>query len=103
MRTEKGLKEGIKRLDKLEKEGLYSEEGNLIFTLETLNILKVAQMVIGAARMRKESRGPHLYFNSFDDSTPLPRNDESWRKYIVIVKEGKKMKLEIREPTSILQ
>jgi len=87
VKTEKGLQEGIKRLEQLEKEGLYSEEGNLVFALETLNMLKVAQMVIGAARMRKESRGPHLYFDSFDDAEPLPRNDESWRKYIVITKE----------------
>ena len=47
--------------------------------------------------MRKESRGPHLYFNSFDDSTPLPRDDESWRKYIVIIKEEEKMKFRMRE------
>lgn len=97
-RAEKGLKEGMEKLEHLEKEGLYSEGESLVFTMETLNMLKVAQMVIGAARMRKESRGPHLYFNSFDDSTPLPRSDESWRKYIVIVKEGKKMRFETREP-----
>lgn len=98
IRTEKGLREGIERLDRLEKEGLYSEGESLIFALEILNILKVAQMVIGAARMRKESRGPHLYFNSFDDSIPLSRNDESWRRYIVIVKEGEKMGFEIKDP-----
>jgi len=101
VRTEEGLKEGIKRLDKLEKEGLYSEGESLVFAMETLNMLRVAQMVIGAAKMRKESRGPHLYFDSFDDSIPLPRNDESWRRYIVIVKEGEKMRLEIREPVRL--
>jgi len=98
MRIEKGLKEGIERLDWLEKDSLSSEKESLVFTLETLNMLKVAQMVIGAARIRKESRGPHLYFDSFDDSIPLPRKDESWCRYIVIVKEGEKMKFEIKNP-----
>lgn len=103
VRTEKGLKEGKRRLDRLEKDGLYSEEESLVFALEALNMLRVAQMVISAAKMRKESRGPHLYFDSFDHSTPLPRDDRSWRRYIVMVKEGEKMRLEIREPMSILQ
>jgi len=101
VRTEKGLKEGIERLDRLEKDGLYNERENLVFTLETLNMLKVARMVIGAARMRKESRGPHLYFNSFDDSEPLPRDDESWRRYIVIVKKGERMRFKTRKPVRL--
>ncbi|GAH30946.1 unnamed protein product, partial [marine sediment metagenome] len=101
VRTEEGLKEGIKRLDKLEKEGLYSEGESLVFTMETLNMLRVGQMVIGAARMRKESRGPHLYFSSFNDSEPLPRDDESWRRYIIIAKEGKKMRFQARGPCFI--
>jgi len=103
VRTEEGFKEGIKRLDKLEKEGLYSEGESLVFTMETLNMLRVAQMVIGAAKIRKESRGPHLYFSSFNDSEPLPRDDELWCRYIVTVKEGKKMRFEARKPISTLQ
>jgi succinate dehydrogenase / fumarate reductase flavoprotein subunit len=71
--------------------------------METLNMLRVGQMVIGAARMRKESRGPHLYFSSFNDSEPLPRDDESWRRYIIIAKEGKKMRFQAREPISTLR
>ena len=101
VRTEEGLNEGIKSLEQLEKKGFYSEEESVAFTLETLNILKVAQMVIGAARMRKESRGPHLYFSSFNDSEPLPRDDELWCRYIVIVKEREGMRFETREPVRL--
>ena len=101
VRTEQGLKEGIKRLDKLEKEGLYSEGESLVSSMETLNMLRVAQMVIGAAKIRKESRGPHLYFSSFNDSEPLPRDDELWCRYIVIVKEREGMRFETREPVRL--
>jgi succinate dehydrogenase / fumarate reductase flavoprotein subunit len=58
-------------------------------------------MIMGAARIRKESRGPHLYFSNFEDAVPLPRDDELWQKYIIITKREEKMTLEIREPVRL--
>ena len=101
VRTEEGLKKGIQRLKEIEEKGICTDERGLIFTLETINLLQVAQMIMGAARIRKESRGPHLYFSNFEDAVPLPRDDELWRKYIIITKRGEKMKFEIREPVRL--
>ncbi|MCD6231335.1 FAD-binding protein [Candidatus Aerophobetes bacterium] len=102
MRTEEGLNEGLKKIEEIEKEGICIDERGLIFALETNNMLKVAQMVMGAARLRKESRGPHLYFKDFGEIYPLNKDEEHWRKYIVIKKEEGKMKFEIREPVRMV-
>jgi len=67
MRTDEGLSKGIEELKKIEREGIHLDEKGIIFALETTNILKVAQMVIGAAKLRQESRGPHLYFKNFQE------------------------------------
>ncbi|MFQ5834539.1 MAG: FAD-binding protein [bacterium] len=101
VRTEEGLKKGVQKLKKIEEKGIYADKRGLIFALETINLLQVAQMIMGAARIRKESRGPHLYFSNFEDAVPLPRDDELWRKYIVVTKRGAKMKFEIREPVRL--
>ena len=101
VRTEEGLKKGIQRLKEIEEKGICTDERGLIFTLETINLLQVAQMIMGAARIRKESRGPHLYFSNFEDAVPLSRDDELWRKYIIITKRREKMKFEIREPVRL--
>ncbi|MCK4926361.1 succinate dehydrogenase, partial [Candidatus Aerophobetes bacterium] len=68
---------------------------------ETRNLLTVAKMIMGAARIRRESRGPHLYFHSLNDSEPLPRNDKLWQKYIVVKKTAKNMQFEIEKPVTI--
>ncbi len=101
VRTEEGLKKGMQRLKKIGENGICADERGLIFALETINLLQIAQMIMGAARVRKESRGPHLYFSNFEDAAPLPGNDELWRKYIVITKRGEKMKFEIRKPVRL--
>jgi len=101
VRTEEGLKKGIRRLKKIEEKGICTDERGLIFALETINLLQVAQMIMGAARIRKESRGPHIYFSNFEDAVPLSRDDELWRKYIIITKRREKMKFEIREPVRL--
>ena len=43
--------------------------------------------------------GPHLYFESPDSISPLPRKDPEWQKYNVI-RRGKdgKMTVEARKP-----
>ena len=98
IRTEEGLNKAERKLKNLEKEGIYVDEKGLVFALETLNILKVAQIIVGAANLRKESRGPHLYFRNFEDIEPLARDDEKWCKYIVIKQGKKSMEFELRNP-----
>ena len=99
VRTEKGLSEGIEQLREIERKGIHADDNGLVFALETLNLLTVAQVIMGAAEMRRESRGPHLFFCSFNDLRPQPRNDKSWQKYIVIRKSEGNIKFEIRKPS----
>jgi len=101
VKTEESLSKGIKELKKIEKKNIHADDKGLIFALETLNLLTVAQIIIGATRMRRESRGPHLYFHSFNDLKPLPRNDKLWQKYIIIRKSGENMQFEIKKPVVI--
>jgi len=98
MRTDQGLTKGIEELKKIERDGIHLDEKGIIFALETTNVLKVAQMVIGAAKLRQESRGPHLYFKNFQEIFPLSKDEEHWRRYIVIKEEREKMKFKIEEP-----
>jgi succinate dehydrogenase/fumarate reductase flavoprotein subunit len=55
-------------------------------------------MVLAAASLRDESRGPHLQFNRYEDNVPIARDDRRWCKYIVIGQDAKGMRLEIRDP-----
>ena len=77
--------------------GVRQEGCSLAFAAETRAILTVAEMVLRAALARDESRGPHLRFGAFGDTTPLPSREE-WRRYIVISREGGDMRLEARVP-----
>jgi succinate dehydrogenase/fumarate reductase flavoprotein subunit len=101
VRTEKGLKKGLKALLDLKKEEIVRDAKGLIFALETENIRDVAEMVLRACLMRKESRGPHLFFGHFDDPQPLPVQDPKWRRYIVIENQRGKMVLKKRVPVKL--
>jgi succinate dehydrogenase / fumarate reductase flavoprotein subunit len=101
VRTEEGLKEGLKVLGRLRRDGISLDEKGLIFALETRNLLDVAEMVFRASLFRKESRGPHLFFNQLEDPSPLPSRDLEWRKYIVIQNENGKMVLKKKTPTGM--
>jgi succinate dehydrogenase/fumarate reductase flavoprotein subunit len=101
VRTEKGLKEGLKILGRLKREGFSPDEKGLIFALETRNLLDVAEMVFRACLSRKESRGPHLFFNHMEDPSPLPSQDSLWRRYIVIQNRKSKMGLSKRAPVGL--
>ncbi len=101
VRTEKGLKAGLKALEALKKEKIALDERGIVFALETENLACVAEMVLRACLMRNESRGPHLFFSHFDDPQPLPSQDPKWRKYIVIRKRMGKMVLQKREPVKL--
>jgi succinate dehydrogenase / fumarate reductase flavoprotein subunit len=98
VRTHQGLTEGLAQLEQLRAEGFHGDQNGLAFALETVNIFDVAEMIMRAARARRESRGPHLFFHSPEDERPLSGDDQRWRKYIVISKGSEGMKLETREP-----
>jgi succinate dehydrogenase/fumarate reductase flavoprotein subunit len=101
VRTEEGLKEGLKILGRLKREGISPDEKGFIFALETRNLLDVADMVFRACLLRKESRGPHLFFNHLEDPFSLPSRDPELRKYIVLQKRDGKMVLRKRIPVPL--
>jgi succinate dehydrogenase / fumarate reductase flavoprotein subunit len=98
VRTEEGLKKGLKRLQDLRREAIGSDERGLVCALETRNLIDAAEMILRACLLRKESRGPHLFFKRFEDLNPLPPRDPEWRKYIVIRNVSGKMALKKRKP-----
>jgi succinate dehydrogenase / fumarate reductase flavoprotein subunit len=98
VRTERELTEGLEKLERIKGEGIFPDPRGVAFTLETENLLTVAEMVMRAALLRKESRGPHLFFAHFEDLDPVGIKDPEWRKYIVIRREEDKMILEPRTP-----
>jgi len=98
VRTKEGLKKGIRELERLRREGIALDQNGLIFALETENLLDMAEMVLRSCLLRKESKGPHLFFNRFEDHHPLPNQDPSWRRYIVIRNQSGKMILKKRTP-----
>jgi succinate dehydrogenase / fumarate reductase flavoprotein subunit len=101
VRTEEGLKKGLKILEALRREEVSIDEKGLVFALETENLLDVAEMILRASFFRKESRGPHLFFNRFEDPHPIPIQDPGWRKYIVIQNQLGKMTLKKRTPVKL--
>ncbi len=101
VRTTEGIRKGLKSLEALRREGVSTDTRGLIFALETENLLDVAEMVLRACLLRKESRGPHLFFNKWDDPHPLPSQDPKWRKYIVIQNRSGKMALKKAMPVPL--
>jgi succinate dehydrogenase / fumarate reductase flavoprotein subunit len=101
VRTTEGIRKGLKSLGALRREGISIDERGLVFALETENLLDVAEMVLRACLVRKESRGPHLFFNHFEDHRPLPSQDPKWRKYIVIQNLSGKMALKKENPVML--
>jgi succinate dehydrogenase/fumarate reductase flavoprotein subunit len=101
VRSERELTEGLAKLERLRREGLSPDAGGLGFALETENLMTVAEMVMRAALIRKESRGPHLFFNHFGDLKPMELKDPEWQKYIVIRREKGRMALEPRSPVGM--
>ena len=101
VRTEEGLREGLKRLRVLKKEGVAIDDKGVAFALETENLLDVAEMILRACLLRKESRGPHLFFRRFEDPHPLSSQDGKGKRYIVIQNRSEKMVLERRVPAKL--
>ena len=82
-------------------EGVAIDDKGVVFALETENLLDVAEMVLKACLLRKESRGPHLFFRRFEDPHPLPSQDRKGKRYIVIRNRSGKMVLERRVPVKL--
>lgn len=98
IRTPHGLQTGLDRMRELEHAGIRPDHHGKAFAVETANMRLLAQMILGAARLRDESRGPHLWFEHFDDPRPRPRDDQRWRRYIVIHRGPDGMVLYPRKP-----
>jgi succinate dehydrogenase/fumarate reductase flavoprotein subunit len=98
VRTESGLRAGLKALAALRAEGMAADEHGLAYAVETRNTLDVTELVIRAALHRDESRGPHLRFASPDAAEPIPRDDSRWQRYTVIQRGRKGAKLRAVEP-----
>jgi succinate dehydrogenase/fumarate reductase flavoprotein subunit len=101
VRTEEGLKKGIKDLERLRREDISIDENGRAYAMETENLFDVAEMVLRACLLRKESRGPHLFFNRFEDPHPLPSQNPLWKKYIVIQNRSGRMLLKRRVPVQV--
>jgi|LSQX01.3.fsa_nt_gb succinate dehydrogenase / fumarate reductase flavoprotein subunit len=101
VRTDNGLAKAVSDLAELQSAGVRTDERGIAYAVETENMLRVGEMILRAARMRLESRGPHLLFPSYDSQVHMPRDDD-WNKYIVIYKgEDGSMKLTVRQPVRV--
>ncbi len=98
VRTAKGLGQGLIEIEKLKGLKSYPDSRGISFLLETRHMLLVAEMVLAAAAIRDESRGPHLCFHEYEDREPVARDDARWCRYIVITKGDGGMRLEVRDP-----
>jgi len=98
IRTEEGLSRALNDVEELSLAGVKMDENGTAFALETLGMLNTAKMVMGAALRRKESRGPHLFFESAAAVEPLPIDEENSRQYFVISQRDGEMAFEKRRP-----
>ncbi|MDF2502075.1 MAG: fumarate reductase/succinate dehydrogenase flavoprotein domain protein [Anaerosporomusa subterranea] len=98
VRTEAGLRQGIEELNAFSAKRFYIDGPGLYYFLENSSMITVAKLVLAAALLRDESRGPHLRFADYSDNTPIGRKDSEWEKYIVIKKVAGEMRLEKRIP-----
>ena len=97
VRTAQGLERALKRVEALSSEAIGPGHDPLAYAVETRNILLVAEMVLRAALMRDESRGPHLRFARFGDFELLPSR-KRWTRYIRIHRRADTMALSTETP-----
>ncbi|SNX53406.1 FAD-binding protein [Thermoanaerobacterium sp. RBIITD] len=62
--------------------------------LEFKNMLLTSESIVKSCILRKESRGPHLMFERYDDLLPKPRN-EKYNFYHVCKLDNKKNEIEV--------
>ena len=97
VRTASGLGEALSAVSSLPSEFAPDRSDRLSDAVETANLLVAAEMVLRAALLRDESRGPHLRFARFGDLEPLASQD-TWRQYTVIRRGEDGMVLGPRRP-----
>nr|MBO2494243.1 succinate dehydrogenase [Clostridia bacterium] len=97
VRTYEGLSKAWQRLTELEQYQVKRGDLSLIEYYECLNLLLVAKAMVLACMQRRESRGPHLFFQSEDDLRPLP-GSPGYEKYFVIRYKGDELVAEAHEP-----
>ena len=85
VRTAKRIEKGLHELNSVKRLGIIPDQKGWAYALETVNILELGELILEAARKRPESRGTHLFFESEDNLSAVP-TDENWEKYIVIKK-----------------
>jgi succinate dehydrogenase / fumarate reductase flavoprotein subunit len=94
-RTEERLSEGLEKIRQLKRSELQEmcvtvkdRTFNLEWrdALEVRNIADVTELILLAARERKESRGLHY-------REDYPKEDKDWRKHIVLRKEGDQVEI----------
>ncbi len=87
MRTEMGLKSGLKKLERLEPsldEIKVEDKHDLMRANETRNLMSVGKIMINAALYRTESRNkPYHYRLDYPET-----NDEEWCGLVVVRKNG---------------
>jgi succinate dehydrogenase / fumarate reductase flavoprotein subunit len=98
IRTGDGLVRGLAQVRQLKGLKASVDSHGVSFLLETRGMLLVAEMVLAAAALRDESRGPHLRFASYEDNVPIARDDSRWCNYIVLGQDARGMRLEVRDP-----
>jgi len=95
MRTGAGLSAALRGIAALHKR---IAAGSNAAALEAANALTVAEMILRAALLRDESRGPHLRFAAEGGLDPITSRSE-WERCIVIKRgEHGAMRLEPRHP-----
>jgi len=96
IRTRERLAQMLRELQRLAGRAITADA--TAEALEALNSLTVAEMILRAALMRDESRGPHLRFRSQQDLELVPSRPE-WERYIVISRAADgTMRLQPRGP-----
>lgn len=96
VRDEKMLKEADKEISSLQKEAekMNATKKTLQPVLETQEMIKLAKIIIAAARIRKESRGAHF-------RSDYPNMDKKWGKNIIVKNKNGKIATEIRETVKL--
>lgn len=99
IRTQRGLSQAIAELDALrpELDAGYTADA-LAVSIENRSIWLCALMILSAAKLRFESRGPHLMFTDESAAELAARDDIFWRKYIVIKKKYGTMSFSVDVP-----
>ena len=108
IRTTEGMKKGLENINQIEKEFIklmsdhtsLEEEntGSLYEFYEAFFMLKTAKAILHSAILRKESRGPHLYFKNEYQIEPEGR-DTTMEKYIIVTENEKDMSTTLTDPS----